>query len=352
VLRTLQVAAAQNRALEQPLQPEALFSPGEVRSNTPTMADLQREHDQQYANAYGQYPGQQQQVRWLYMLLVALFNMTIRTLAGYGLQVDNACHVLKRAHALLQFAYPMPQQSMPQHAAAGNYQLPAGMYANPFPQQQQPQPQPHSSAGAGGATPQQAPGLPLPPPLSMPASSGLGTSAGFPGPQGFNSSFSGGSMADAMPGRSSSTAGGVPLDLPRSYGFSNAAGYPAGTTLGDNLDRPSFTSGSGDLPLPSQGGASSGSSGNVGANGGWGLGAGARGANVSTLSYVMPISMNSSYKKPAKSSAGRCRLLLLHSMLQHADVVEVFVVEVFISCALYCRCRRPPQQQRQRRRSC
>jgi hypothetical protein len=64
------VAAAQNRALEQPLQPEALFSPGEVRSNTPTMADLQREHDQQYANAYGHFSGQQQQVRWLQMLLM------------------------------------------------------------------------------------------------------------------------------------------------------------------------------------------------------------------------------------------------------------------------------------------
>ena len=154
------------------------------------------------------------------------------------------------------------------------------MYAGSFPQQQQQQQQqqqpPYSSAEACNAMLQQAPGWPLPSPQRMPAFDGLGTSTGFPGPQAFGSSLSSGGMAGAIPSRSSSAAGGVPLDLPRSYAYGSARGYPADISgSGGHLDMPSFASESGDLPLPSQGGASSGSSGNAGANGGWGLGAGA-----------------------------------------------------------------------------
>ena len=278
--------------------------------------------------------------RWAGHAADASFHLITSALGGYSLtsqmQATVRCRVLTHAHDLLQFAYPMPQQSMPQHAAAGNYQLSAGMYANPFPQQQQQQS--YSGAEACNAMLQQAPGLPLPPPVPMPASGGLGTSTGFPGPQGFSSSFSGGSMADALPGRSSSAAGGVPLDLPRSYGFSNTAGYPAGITLGDKLDRPSFTSGSGDLPLPSQGGASSGSSVNVGANGGWGLGAGARASDMWTLSS-MPVNKPELNSIGVRTSAGHRKhnriLFVQHFHEQHAGAVKGFTV-------LPSRCSRPP----------
>src|SRR5438128_2621110 len=116
MLPAAQVAAAQNRALEQPIQPDALFSAGELRSSTPTMADLQREDEQQYTYgyAYGQAPGQQQQ-QVGYMLPCYV---TSPAWPCCVTALVFAARWLTMLRWLLQYAYNMPQQSVPQYAAA------------------------------------------------------------------------------------------------------------------------------------------------------------------------------------------------------------------------------------------
>lgn len=71
----VQVAAAQNRALEQPLQPDALFSSAAPLSSTPSMAELQREHEQQYGYGYDQWSGQQQQQQVMLTCWICLSSM-------------------------------------------------------------------------------------------------------------------------------------------------------------------------------------------------------------------------------------------------------------------------------------
>lgn len=55
----MQVAAAQNKALDQTPQTDAMMLSPELLSNTPSMAELQREHEEQYG--YQQMLSQQQQ---------------------------------------------------------------------------------------------------------------------------------------------------------------------------------------------------------------------------------------------------------------------------------------------------
>lgn len=272
VLHTLllQVAAAQNRALEQPLQPDALFSSAAPLNSTPSIADLQREHEQQYGYGYDQLPGQQQQ-QVMDACTCAFMERKQQSLAQAAVACDTArdasmwsrsagmylklsCMLID-GHCIKQYAY-MPQQSMPQQpAAAGQYQpASVGMYSSA--QQQVPQAASFSGGLYTDAGLQQTPAALQPLQHYLPTSfDSLGMPPDFPGLQTASGSMGSGGSARG-------NRGGHPGSFP-SYGLGGMPPFQAAASSG-GLQIPSFGGGSGDLRLPRQDGVSgSGSSGNV-----------------------------------------------------------------------------------------